>query len=74
MKDDPTHDKDLGKRGAADKIKGKAKQAAGEVQKKAGQMTGNKEAEVKGQARKAEGKAQEMGGKAEKKVDDRLDR
>lgn len=71
MKDDPTN-RDLGKQGAADKLKGKANQAAGGVQKKAGQATGSKKTEVKGQARKAEGKAQEMGGKAEKKVDDTL--
>jgi uncharacterized protein YjbJ (UPF0337 family) len=38
MKDDPTNDKDLKKRSAADQVKGKAKQVAGEVQKKGNQI------------------------------------
>ena len=37
MRDDPTKDRDLGKRGVGDQVKGKAKQAAGEVQMNAAQ-------------------------------------
>ncbi|HEX6484587.1 MAG TPA: CsbD family protein [Ktedonobacteraceae bacterium] len=74
MADDRTKDKDLGKRGVADQVKGKANQAAGKVQKKAGEATGNQEAQVKGAAREVRGKVEEKGGQAKKKVDDNLDR
>ena len=74
MTDDQTKDRDLGKQGVADQVKGKANQAAVKVQKKAGEVTGNEDAQVKGAAREMRGKVQEKGGQAEKKVDDALDR
>lgn len=46
-----------------DRIKGKAKEATGTVQQKAGRITGNKEMEARGEERKQEGKAQDLWGK-----------
>jgi uncharacterized protein YjbJ (UPF0337 family) len=71
--DDKTTDKDLGTQGVEDTVKGKAKQAGGTVQKKAGQLTGNKSMEAKGKAREVGGKVQSKAGKAEQKVDAKLD-
>jgi uncharacterized protein YjbJ (UPF0337 family) len=65
--------KDLGTQGAEDTVKGKANQAAGRVQKKVGQATGNTRTEAKGKAREVGGKIQAKGGKAERKVDKALD-
>jgi len=67
-------EKDLGRQGQEDIAKGKMKQAAGNVQGKFGEVTGNKEAEVKGGIKKAEGSAQATKGKAEREIDDAVDR
>ena len=53
-------------------MQGKLDQAAGKVQKKVGQLTGNKKVEAKGKAREMGGKVEDKAGKAEKKVDDTL--
>jgi uncharacterized protein YjbJ (UPF0337 family) len=71
--DDKTTNKDLGTQGVEDTVKGKAKQAGGTVQKKAGQLTGDKSMEAKGKAREVGGKVQSKAGKAEQKVDAKLD-
>jgi len=47
-----------------DQIKGKAKDLAGDVQKKAGDLTDSKEQQAKGMAKQAEGKTQEKLGDA----------
>jgi uncharacterized protein YjbJ (UPF0337 family) len=47
-----------------DRIKGKAKDLQGRVQRQAGEWTGNKEAQVEGAAKQAEGKVQNAFGKA----------
>jgi uncharacterized protein YjbJ (UPF0337 family) len=64
--------KDLGTQGTEDKLKGKANQAAGKVQNKVGQVTGNEESQAKGKARQAGGKLQEGVGNVEKNVDNTL--
>ena len=43
-------------------IKGRLKEAAGEVQEQAGKLIGSKEQEVKGHAREQAGKAQKKAG------------
>ena len=64
--------KDLGTQGVEDTVKGKAKQAAGTVQKKAGQLTDDKSMEAKGKTREVGGKVQSKAGKVEQKVDTKL--
>ncbi|GCE12582.1 CsbD family protein [Tengunoibacter tsumagoiensis] len=66
--------KDLGTKGEENTLKGKLKQAAGKVQNKMGEMTGNTEEEMKGRAKEAEGTGQSTIGNVEKKIDDKLDR
>lgn len=39
-----------------DRIKGAAKEVAGQVQKEAGKLTGDRETQARGEARKTEGK------------------
>lgn len=46
-----------------DRFEGKTKEAAGTVQEKAGEVTGDKEMEARGEGRKQEGKAQNLWGK-----------
>ncbi len=65
--------KDLGTQGQEDTLKGKLKDAAGKVQSKVGEVTGNKDMQAKGDARQVGGKVQSTAGKVEKKVDDALD-
>lgn len=65
-------EKDLGTQGQEDTLKGKLKQAAGKVQSKVGQATGNTEAETKGDAKQVGGTAQSTLGNAEQKVDNAL--
>ena len=65
--------KDLGTQGQKDTLKGKMKQAGGKIQSKAGQVTGNADAEAQGDIRQAEGKAQSKAGHVEKKVDKIID-
>jgi uncharacterized protein YjbJ (UPF0337 family) len=43
-------------------IKGRIKEAAGEVQEQAGKLVGSKQQELKGHAREQAGKAQKTGG------------
>ncbi len=61
--------KDLGAQGAEDTTQGKLNQAAGTVQKKVGQVTGNKEMEAKGKVREVGGNVQSHVGDAERKID-----
>jgi len=72
MDTDNSTDKDLGTKGAEHTVKGKARQVAGTVQKKVGQVTGDKSMEAKGKAREVGGKVQSKAGKAEQKVDTKL--
>jgi uncharacterized protein YjbJ (UPF0337 family) len=46
-----------------DRIKGKAKDIAGRVERQAGKWTGSEEHQVKGAAKQVEGKAQNAWGK-----------
>ena len=57
-----------------DRIKGKAKDIAGRVERQAGEWTGDSETQVKGAAKQAEGKVQHAVGKAKDKVRDMKDR
>jgi len=70
---DTRANKDLGTQGAEDTVKGKTNQAAGKVQKKVGQVTGNSKTEAKGKAREVGGKVQSKVGKGERKVNQALD-
>ena len=70
---DNTPRKDLGTQGQEDKLKGKAKEAAGKVQSKVGEVTNNQDLKAKGDAKQVEGKAQSALGKGERKVDQALD-
>jgi len=45
-----------------DQVKGTAKDIAGKVQRKAGELTGNKTQQVKGAAKQVEGKVQRGAG------------
>ena len=47
-----------------DRVKGKAKDVAGRVERQVGEWTGDSEAQVKGAAKQAEGKVQNAWGKA----------
>ena len=57
-----------------DQVKGKAKDVAGKVQEKAGELTGSEEQQVKGEAKQVEGKVQETYGDAKEAVKDKHDR
>ena len=70
---DQERNKDLGTQGQEDQLKGKINQAAGKVQKKVGQVTGNPSTEAKGAARELGGKVQSKAGDVEKDVDRKLD-
>jgi uncharacterized protein YjbJ (UPF0337 family) len=54
----------------ADRVKGKAKDIAGRVERQAGEWTGNKEMEIEGAAKQVEGKVQNAVGKAKDAVRD----
>ncbi len=73
MDQDQDQNKDLGTQGQEDQLKGKFNQAAGNVQKKVGQVTGDSSTEAKGTARELGGKVQSKAGEAEKDIDRRLD-
>ena len=64
--------KDLKDQGAEDTLVGKAKQAAGQVQAKVGDVTGNTEAQVKGREKQVEGTGQSTVGNIKDKVGDAL--
>jgi uncharacterized protein YjbJ (UPF0337 family) len=51
-----------------DQIKGTLKVAAGKVQQKVGQVSGNKEQQVKGVTRQAEGRVQKTVGNAKDEI------
>jgi uncharacterized protein YjbJ (UPF0337 family) len=72
MDTDKGADKDLGTRGVENTVKGKAKQASGTVQKKVGQVTGDKSTQAKGKAREVRGKVQSKTGEVERKADAEL--
>lgn len=52
-----------------DQVKGAAKNVAGKVQEKVGQLTGNKTQQAKGLAKQVEGKVQKGVGNVEQAVD-----
>ena len=53
-----------------DQVKGAAKDAAGKVQQKAGDIVGNHKQEAKGLAKQAEGKTQKAFGDAKEAIKD----
>jgi uncharacterized protein YjbJ (UPF0337 family) len=53
-----------------DQVKGAVKEAAGNVQQKAGQMTGNTNQQVKGAVREAQGNVQKNYGNVKEAVKD----
>ncbi len=53
-----------------DQVKGTAKDIAGKVQEKAGQLTGSRPQQVKGIAKQVEGKLQKGVGNIEQTVED----
>jgi uncharacterized protein YjbJ (UPF0337 family) len=53
-----------------EQVKGKIKEAAGEVQKQVGKVTGNTEQQAKGQARELEGQAEKKLGDLKESVKD----
>ncbi|BCT68759.1 CsbD family protein [Nitrosospira sp. NRS527] len=57
-----------------DQVKGTAKDIAGKVQEKAGNLTGSKEQEAKGLAKQVEGKTQKKVGDAKETVKDAIDK
>jgi uncharacterized protein YjbJ (UPF0337 family) len=52
-----------------DQVKGAAKNVAGEVQQKVGQLTGSKTQQAKGAAKQVEGKIQKGVGNVEQSLD-----
>ena len=56
-----------------DQVKGTAKDIAGKVQEKVGEVTGSKEQQAKGLAKQAEGKVQKGFGDAKEAVEDRAE-
>jgi uncharacterized protein YjbJ (UPF0337 family) len=69
-----TDDKNLGRQGMADQMKGKLDEAAGHVQKKVGEVTNNDDMQADGTARELKGKMEQGAGKVERAADDVLDR
>ena len=53
-----------------DQVKGVAKNIAGKVQEKAGQVTGSKEQQIKGLSKQVAGKAQKSVGDLKQAVED----
>ena len=62
----------LGEQGTADKVHGKIEQAAGTVQRKAGEVLGNTDMQAEGAGHEIKGGAQAGVGNVEKKVDETL--
>ena len=52
-----------------DQVKGAAKNIAGKVQEKVGQLTGNKTQQAKGAAKQVEGKVQKGAGNVEQSLE-----
>ena len=57
-----------------ERIKGKAEDAAGRVERQVGEWTGNEKAQAEGLAKQAEGKARNAVGKAKDAVRDAADK
>ena len=57
-----------------DQIKGAAKDVAGKVQSKAGELTGSTDQQAKGMAKQAEGKTQKKVGNAKEVVKSKIDK
>ncbi len=57
-----------------DQVKGKAKDIAGKIQEKTGEVIGSSQQQAKGLAKQSEGKLQEKAGDAEEIVKDRGNR
>jgi uncharacterized protein YjbJ (UPF0337 family) len=57
-----------------DQVKGTAKDIAGKVQEKAGDLTGDKEQKAKGLGKQVEGKTQKKVGDAKEAVKDSIDK
>jgi uncharacterized protein YjbJ (UPF0337 family) len=57
-----------------DQVKGTAKEVAGKVQEKAGEVTGSTTQQAKGLAKEAEGKTQKKVGDAKEVLRDNADR
>ncbi|HEX5159963.1 MAG TPA: CsbD family protein [Ktedonobacterales bacterium] len=70
---DDDQNEDLGSRGDKDTLRGKANQAAGKVQEKAGDVLNNDEMQRHGQEKQIKGHIQEGAGDVERKADDILD-
>jgi uncharacterized protein YjbJ (UPF0337 family) len=52
-----------------DQVQGTAKDAAGKLQRKVGELTGNKTQQLKGAAKQVEGKLQKKAGDVEQALD-----
>ena len=57
-----------------DQVKGAVKDAAGKVQQKTGELTGNESQEAKGLAKQGEGKVQKNVGDAKEVLKDGIDK
>lgn len=57
-----------------DQVKGIVKDAAGKVQRKTGELTGNKSQQAKGLGKQAEGKVQKNVGDAKEVLKDSVDK
>ena len=57
-----------------DQVKGAAKNVAGQVQQKAGELAGSKEHQVKGAAKQVEGEIQKQAGDVKEAIKDAGDR
>ena len=69
---DDDQDEDLGDRGDKDTVRGKANQAAGNVEEKVGDVLNNDEMQRHGQEKQIKGHIQEGAGDIERKADDVL--
>lgn len=58
----------------SDQVKGTAKEVAGKVQEKVGELVGNKEQQAKGLIKQAEGNVQKNVGDAKEVVKDLIDK
>lgn len=74
MKDEPNkkQPESLGTKSVKHTVRGKLNQATGKVQRKAGELTGNKKMKSKGTVREIKGKVQSKLGEIERKIDDML--
>ncbi len=64
-----TDKKDMATEGAADRLKGSAKQVEGRIRNAVGGLSGNNSEQVKGKAQELKGKAQDALGKAKQRAD-----